>query len=288
MANAYLYRNYHPSNRVVTFWALCFYLTYATASIAYFTLGFIFNDPFSLFVETCLGKDPRNVSSWRIIIMTMPNFFYVASLFTDILLIRFLHKTIMPMMPMKLETLGTNQMRQERSFSNSEEPKKSILNRLEQKGSCKKECQSSNLSSNQIEPDDKSTNIPVEEKSGANLSDPGPQTGNKWYQRIKCWNPMQHIQSPERIPIRVSIMSSMLIIPFVVGHIAINLFHLDAQQRTDLSWMILAITNTLRCPLIVILAFKSTTKASVRKKDDHQMGFPIKKDPDEMSDSESI
>ena len=197
--------------------------------------------------------------------MTMPNIFHVASLFTDILLLLFLHKTIMPT-SLKLDTKEINQMVQEKSSCNKAEPEKLTTNRFKSEESSTNILEPANVNSKHSETDEKLANIQVEPQSGTNISDPETQNKNKWYQRIKHWNPMLHYQGPERIPIRVSIMSSLLVFPFLGVHIAINLFKLDAEHRAYVSWMTLAITNTLRCPLTIILAFKSKAKPSVCKK----------------------
>ena len=186
---------------------------------------------------------------------------------------------------MKLEKCSIDHLEQEQSRAGAENtPSK----RFKQEQSSTGRLQPENFSSNQIEPDGRSTNISVVQPSGSNLSHPEPQTRIKLYERIKRWNPMLQIQGPVRIPIRVSIMSALLVFPFIIVKAVINGLHLDFEHRTYASWIALAIANTLRCPLTVILAFKSTTKSSVQKKDDHHNGFPIKKDQNVSSDSETI
>ena len=176
---------------------------------------------------------------------------------------------------MKLEKCSIDHLEQEQSRAGAENtPSK----RFKQEQSSTGRLQPENFSSNQIEPDGRSTN----------MSHPEPQTRIKLYERIKRWNPMLQIQGPERIPIRVSIMSALLVFPFIIVKAVINGLHLDFEHRTYASWIALAIANTLRSPLTVILAFKSTTKSSVQKKDDHHNGFPIKKDQNVSSDSETI
>ena len=182
---------------------------------------------------------------------------------------------------MKLEICSINHLEQEKSRAEAEPSK-----RFDQEQSSTGRLQPENFSSNQIEPDGRSTNISAAQQSGTHMSDPEPKARIKLYDRIKSWNPMLQIRGPERIPIRVSIMSALLVLLFTLVQAGINGLHLDFEHRTYASWIGLAIANTLRCPLTVILAFKSTAKPIAQRKDDHHNGFPIKKDA--SSDSETF
>ena len=230
--------------------------------------------PYSLLVETCSRAKPRTLSPWRIIALIVPNLLNFASLCTDILLVRFLHKTVLPTITLKLEKSNSNC---------KPEPEISTSNRQAYGHSEPSTC---GLST--IEPEGKSANISVVQESAPSNLNPETQAQKGWYQKLKSWNPLSHIQGPERIPIRVSLMSSMLVFPFIGVHLLCTLLRVRTEQRTYASLIGLAVSNTLRCPLTVMMAFKSTTKPIIRKKDDHQNGFPMQQVQNDSSDSETI
>jgi len=68
------------------------------------------------------------------------------------------------------------------------------------------------------------------------------------------------IEGPEEVPIRVSILSSSLIVPYAILMSICQAMGLSQENRVYVSWISMAIVNTLRCPLTVILAFKSSKK----------------------------
>ena len=113
----------------MTSWSLCIYIPYVFASIAYFTHCTIKDHPYSLLVETCSRVEPRTLSPWRIIALIIPNLLNFASLCTDILLVRFLHKTVLPTITLKLEKSNSNCKGLEKSISIRPEPEISTSNR---------------------------------------------------------------------------------------------------------------------------------------------------------------
>jgi hypothetical protein len=74
------------------------------------------------------------------------------------------------------------------------------------------------------------------------------------------------IEGPEKVPIRVSILASCIIIPNIVANIFIEKLGLSFEQKTYVLWIMLAVANTLRCPLTVILAFKTNSKVTESRK----------------------
>jgi hypothetical protein len=90
---------------------------------------------------------------------------------------------------------------------------------------------------------------------------------------IKDWISALNIQGPERVPIRVSILSSTLIIPYIAVQAVFKSAGLTLEQRTYISWLALSTLNTLRCPLTVILAFKSNAKLAASRKKEIQDGI---------------
>ena len=249
----FYHRNCHPANKVVTFWSLCFYSSFVIVSIAYFSNCTINDYPYSILVETCSRAQPRALSPGSILALILPNLFNVASLCTDILLIRFLHKTVLP-------TIAT---KRENSISNRPEPDLSTFNR--QVHFSRGYLKPNTRSLNSAEPEGKLTNTSGVHKSDLITSNAELPTGNGWYEKLNCWNPMSKIQGPERIPIRVSLMSSMLVFPFFAIQMACTAFNASFEQRTYISWLGLAVSNTLRGPLTVMLAFKAKTKPIILK-----------------------
>ena len=249
-------RNIHPSKEVVTFWSLAMYVPYAVGFMAYFALSTIYDQPYSLLVESCSRKVPREISPLRILVLTVPNLFNVVSLATDILMIRFLHKTIMP---------GNKK-------SSTPEPKmavSSVSNQMETHGeSINFEMQMSELRVPQTEAQSRGTCM-----------------------GLRSWISAFKIEGAEKVPIRVSILSSCLILPYIAVQSISKAMGLTQEQRTYVNWISLAVTNTIRCPTTVILAFKSNAKlAASRKKEirDEIIGALPQKDDETVSDSDTF
>ena len=217
--------------------------------MAYFALSTIYDQPYSLLVESCSRKDPREISPLRILVLTVPNLFNVVSLATDILLIRFLHKTIMP---------GNKK-------SSTPEPKMEVSS-----------------VSNQVEAHRKSINCDMQMSE---LQVPQTEAQSRgWISAFK-------IEGAEKVPIRVSILSSCLILPYIAVQSISKAMGLTQEQRTYVNWISLAVTNTIRCPTTVILAFKSNAKlAASRKKEirDEIIGALPQKDDKTVSDSDTF
>ncbi len=195
--------------------------------MAYFALSTIYDQPYSLLVESCSRKDPREISPWRILVLTVPNLFNVVSLATDILLIKFLHKTIMP--------------------SKKSEPKMAVPS-----------------VTNHVEYHRESINCNIQ-MSELQIA----QTRSQIRGSCMClrnWISAFKIEGAEKVPIRVSILSSCLIIPYIAVQSISKAIGLTQEQRTYVNWISLAVINTIRCPTTVILAFKSNAKLAVSRK----------------------
>ena len=231
------FRNIHPSKKAVILWSLAAYFPYAMISISYFVINTVYDQPYSLLVELCSKEEPRELKPARILVLTAPNLLNVASLIIDILLIKFLHKKIMPQQKSEINMTEQNAIRNETNQGS--------LNCTEQHG---------------------------ESSGGINLisnsdlqTPPSNQTCSCW---IKNWISAFNIRGPERVPIRVSILSSTLIIPYIAVQTVCKSLGLTQNQRTVISWIGLSTANMLRCPMTVILAFKSNAKlAASRKKE---------------------
>jgi hypothetical protein len=107
---------------------------------------------------------------------------------------------------------------------------------------------------------------------------------------LRGWISTFKIEGAEKIPIRVSILSSSLILPYIAVQSISKALGLNQEQRTYVNWISLAIINTVRCPTTVILAFKSNAKlAASRKREirDEIIGALPQKD-ETVSDSDTF
>ena len=124
------------------------------------------------------------------------------------------------------------------------------------------------LPSNTLAPQTTPTHVTSE--PGQHSSNRRPME-NEFNQTSKClildWiSGLIKIEGPEKVPIRVSILSSCIIIPNIVANIFIEKLGLSFEQKTYVLWIMLAVANTLRCPLTVILAFKANSKVTESRK----------------------
>ena len=218
-----LLRNIHPPKEVVQFWALAIYIPYAVLFSSYFFVSTVFDQPYSFLAECCSRSEHRNLDGWRLIILAVPGCLSVASFCMDILLIRFLRKTILPSKtpPPNIPSVTTTGETFENSTNNDAIHQQPTETRESQTCKC----------------------------------------------FIKDWiSDLIKIEGPEKIPIRVSILSSGLMIPNIIANVFIGMFGLSFEQRTYFLWIILAIANTVRCPLTVVMAFKTNSKSTESRK----------------------
>jgi hypothetical protein len=214
-------RNIHPPKIVVTLWSLAIYIPYTVGSILYFTLSTFHDQPYSLLTELCARKEPREVSVWRILILAIPNFFNVMSLISDILLIRFLQRTILPV-----------QSKPQLNMSAEDETNQG-----------------------------KRPDIPKLATSTKITRNRCDQAKSLYITLIGNWISTFKTDNVGNVPIRVSILSSLLIVPFVAVQVISVAMGVGQEERTYINWIALATTNTLRCPLTVILAFKTNQQS---------------------------
>jgi hypothetical protein len=204
------------------------YFIYAVVSIAYFGFSTIYDQPYSLTMEACHRTEPRHLSPLKIIIISVPTMFSVASLTTDILLIRFLHKTILPQSRIK-PSEGVVP-----TLSEIEDP----------------QCQHHSGKTGDF-------------RFNSELQLLETHNCNCW---IRNWIAAFKMDSAEKVPIRVSFLSSSLIFPYIIVQAISGALGLTPVQRTYVNWIAIAIANTLRCPMTVILAFKSNPKLAASRK----------------------
>ena len=74
------------------------FLAFGIANLAYLVTSSYMNVPYAINAEICISfKDkPRKMSTWRMIIIQMPNFVNFAALLVDIMLVNFIRKTVLP------------------------------------------------------------------------------------------------------------------------------------------------------------------------------------------------
>jgi hypothetical protein len=91
-------KNIHPSNKKVIFVTLTLFLIISTSIVLYYGVNAMLNFPVAYFVDTCAypNDEPRLFTQLHILVLQMPNAFNVASLVTDVQMLRFLKTVILP------------------------------------------------------------------------------------------------------------------------------------------------------------------------------------------------
>jgi hypothetical protein len=91
-------KNIIISNKTILFQPLITFIAFASAQLFYFFLCSQLDIPFSYFFDECTlpHQEPRTYSHFNTIVLQMPNLFSLTSVFVDVLLIRFIQKTVIP------------------------------------------------------------------------------------------------------------------------------------------------------------------------------------------------
>jgi len=91
-------KNIHPSNKRVLCISLGVFTLIAIAILVYFLIHSMLNIPFALFADACLNPDIESRSfSIHGLVLQLPTLFNILSLITDVRMIRFLKKVIIPL-----------------------------------------------------------------------------------------------------------------------------------------------------------------------------------------------
>ena len=92
-------KNIRPSNAKVTALGLGIFATAVVTIISFFVYHFKFDIPTAYYIEACAyyDEEPRLMSKLTIFFLFHPNFLNVLSLLTDIRMLIFLKKVIMPL-----------------------------------------------------------------------------------------------------------------------------------------------------------------------------------------------
>jgi len=89
--------NIKPSKEKVLFWSLLAFVIVSTSTAIYFVFRIVEGEPISLFVDACTAY-PEEIHNYysplHVVIVQLPTFYNFISIVIDILLIRFLKKTI--------------------------------------------------------------------------------------------------------------------------------------------------------------------------------------------------
>ena len=91
-------RNIQPSNKKVLKLSLLAFASSVVAVSGYIGICQVLDVPYGVLVEACLWelREPREISRSRVIVLQSPNYFNIAALVTDLLMLRFLKKSIQP------------------------------------------------------------------------------------------------------------------------------------------------------------------------------------------------
>ena len=101
-------QNIQPSNKKVSLFALAIFMFYAIFIITTCVLHAVFDLPLAFFIEVLSRpqKSPRTLRQWTMIFLQIPNFCNLLSLVTDIQMLKFLKKVIIPTKENVLSGLG--------------------------------------------------------------------------------------------------------------------------------------------------------------------------------------
>ncbi len=103
-------KNIISSNKKILCLPLLTFIGFASSTLCYFLLCSLMDIPFAYFFDECIWphQEPRTYSIFNTLIIQMPTLFCFGSVFVDILLIRFLQKTLVPSPNADATTEGTH------------------------------------------------------------------------------------------------------------------------------------------------------------------------------------
>jgi hypothetical protein len=91
-------KNIISSNKKILCLPLITFIAFASSTFCYFLLCLLTEIPFAYVFDECtmLHQEPRTYSLFNTLVLQMPNLFNFTSIFVDVLLIRFIKKTVIP------------------------------------------------------------------------------------------------------------------------------------------------------------------------------------------------
>jgi hypothetical protein len=89
-------KNIHPENGRVLLWSAGLFFAFVICTATFFITNFVYDFPFSKFIDTCANQEPREYSGLTMTFLQLPNFFSFFAVLVDIQMLRFLKKTILP------------------------------------------------------------------------------------------------------------------------------------------------------------------------------------------------
>ena len=101
-------KNIQVSKTKVTGLTLAIFFILASTSLAWWAIQLMFDIPYSILVESCFSqaREPRPLTLKGRVVLNYPYIFILVSLTLDVLLLRFLQKTILPTSGQNLPTIS--------------------------------------------------------------------------------------------------------------------------------------------------------------------------------------
>jgi hypothetical protein len=102
-----VFKNHRPSNFKVTCWSLFIFGFIVIVNVIHVTVNFVLDTPIGKLVEGCAHEargEARQVPLTNLMMLLVINIFPVISIVTDLYLLAFLRKTIMPTVPLNTVT----------------------------------------------------------------------------------------------------------------------------------------------------------------------------------------
>jgi hypothetical protein len=200
------------------------FLAFTSGYLTYIIVNVLLNSPYAAYTEICLEnvQKPRHLPAWKMFLLQSPNILHLFALIFAIKLVRLVKSTIIP----------TNNLYQE--------PLSTIdINLRSQK--------------------ENNQTITVVEDTTSLIS-LASKLKNKFKNIFKIKSSSN--ESVDKIPIQASIFSSILIFPYVILFILTFAFNLTDEHRGMINRGALTFSSVLRCPLTVVMTYKSKKKTS--------------------------
>jgi hypothetical protein len=205
------FRNIQLPQARVTLWMLVPFIIYSIGIILYILVNTILESPYAMIVEICVSyqKQPTTLQKWKILTNQIPNFFNFASLLVDIKLVKFLKKTILPV-------------------------EKSIF---EQKHDSSSTSASTENHFNLIP-----STIDLKSRRPVNPLSKRDRIISQWFNV----SPTEEAESVEKIPVRATILSSLLVFPYLFVYTLSYVLNLTDYHRAVMNRMALTVSNAIR------------------------------------------
>ena len=172
--------------------------------MAYLVTSSYFNIPYAINAEVCFSfrDKPRKLSIWRIIIIQLPNLVNFAALVVDIMLVKFIRKTVLPNYQIPTLSHGINNQ----------------------------ECQPNQL---------------VLETDSHELT-PKTLIRNHVQPQVELPTKAPKVDRAEKIPIQTTLLSSILVFPFLFIYILSLQLDMSEYHRAILNRTALTFCNAVR------------------------------------------